>query len=94
MVEEPVEENGEVEPMIDTTGSRKDAVSFLVHMPHVTNVYELVVVAALRARQVNMANRILPPEGAVKPVEKSLGEALAGDVKYEVREKQNPAPSS
>jgi DNA-directed RNA polymerase subunit K/omega len=68
-----------------------DEKSFLVDMPELPNIYELVVVAALRARQVNLANRILPPEGAVKPVERGLGEALAGNIKYEVRDKRKPA---
>jgi DNA-directed RNA polymerase omega subunit len=71
--------------------SRDEAVrppsSFLTRLPDVENVYELVVVAAQRARQLNLASRILPPENGVKPVEKALGEALAKTVKYEVQEK-------
>lgn len=61
--------------------------SFLIKMPDVPNIYELVVVAAQRARQINVASRILPPENGVKPVEKALSEALAGQVKYEVSDK-------
>ena len=59
-------------------------------MPDVTNVYEMVVVAAQRARQVNLANRILPLDGQVNPVEKGLTETLDGSVPYEVLEKPKP----
>ena len=68
--------------------SGRSARSFLVNMPNGENVYELVVVAAQRARQINLASRILPPENGVKPVEKALNEALAKTVKYEVLEKK------
>ena len=61
--------------------------SFLIKMPIVDNIYELVVVAAQRARQINLASRILPPENGVKPVEKALNEALADTIKYEIAEK-------
>jgi DNA-directed RNA polymerase subunit K/omega len=69
----------------------KEPESFLVDMPQFSNVYEIVVVAAQRARQVNLANRILPPDGQVNPVEKGLMETLAGQVKYEVQEKARTA---
>ena len=68
----------------------KEAKSFLVEMPDLTNVYEMVVVAAQRARQVNLANRILPLDGQVNPVEKGLTETLEGSVPYEVQEKPKP----
>jgi DNA-directed RNA polymerase subunit K/omega len=67
---------------------QKEAKSFLVEMPDLTNVYEMVVVAAQRARQVNLANRILPLDGQVNPVEKGLTETLEGSVPYEVQEKK------
>jgi len=69
---------------------QKEAKSFLVELPDLTNVYETVVVAAQRARQVNLANRILPLDGQVNPVEKGLTETLAGSVAYEVQEKPKP----
>ncbi len=68
--------------------SGKGPSSFLIKMPIVDNIYELVVVAAQRARQINLASRILPPENGVKPVEKALNEALANTIKYEVGEKK------
>ena len=72
--------------------SGKGPSSFLIKMPDVDNIYELVVVAEQRARQINLASRILPPENGVKPVEKALNEALAQTVKYEVEaEKEIPA---
>jgi len=70
---------------------QKEAKSFLVQMPEFSNVYEVVVVAAQRSRQVNLANRILPLDGQVNPVDKGLTETLAGDVKYTVQEKDTPA---
>jgi DNA-directed RNA polymerase omega subunit len=66
----------------------KGPTSFLIKMTNIDNVYELVVVAAQRARQINLASRILPPENGVKPVEKALTEALSKSVKYEVGEKK------
>lgn len=69
----------------------KEAKSFLVQMPELSNVYEMVVVAAQRARQVNLANRILPLDGQVNPVDKGLTETLAGDVKYAIQDKEPTA---
>jgi DNA-directed RNA polymerase omega subunit len=69
------------------------ASSFAIRMPDVDNIYELVVVAAQRARQLNLANRILPPESGFNPVEKALGEALAQTVKFEVSDKPRKEPT-
>ncbi len=72
----------------------KPASSFLIRMPDVENVYELVVVAAQRARQLNLANRILPPESGFNPVEKALGEALTNTVKFEIADKPRKEPAA
>ena len=72
----------------------RPASSFLIRMPDVENIYELVVVAAQRARQLNLANRILPPESGFNPVEKALGEALTNTVKYEIGEKPGKEPAA
>jgi DNA-directed RNA polymerase omega subunit len=72
----------------------KPASSFLIRMPDVDNIYELVVVAAQRARQLNLANRILPPESGFNPVEKALGEALTNTVKFEIADKPRKEPAA
>lgn len=71
----------------------RPASSFAIRMPDVENIYELVVVAAQRARQLNLANRILPPESGFNPVEKALGEALSHSVKFEVSDKPRKEPT-
>ncbi len=58
--------------------------SFEEAVPRVDNIYELVVVAAQRARQLNEFQMHMPSEAQINPVEKALGEVYGGDIPYEI----------
>lgn len=58
--------------------------SFEEVVPEVDNIYELVVVAAQRARQLNEFQMHMPSEAQINPVEKALGEVYVGDIEYQI----------
>jgi len=58
--------------------------SFEVPVPIVDNIYELVVVAAQRARQLNEFQMHMQPDEQINPVEKALSEAYGDKVEFSI----------
>jgi DNA-directed RNA polymerase omega subunit len=65
--------------------------SFDSGVPRVENIYELVVVAAQRARQLNEFQMHMPPESQINPVDKAMAEAFNADIAYEVLDRNELA---
>ena len=59
---------------------------FPLSLPEVDNIYELVVSAALRARQLNRFPHLRETEGEENIVEQALREAVGGKISYEMDE--------
>ncbi len=64
------------------TGERHHS-TFTREVPQVENVYELVVVASLRARQLNEFQMHVPVDSQINPVEEALKETFNGEVEYD-----------
>jgi len=56
-------------------------------VPEVDNIYELVVVAAMRARQLNHLQRFPDPDQSRMIIDRALNEACAGEIEYTVVER-------
>lgn len=66
---------------------KKNETEFTRTVPEVDNIYELVVVAALRARQLNHLERFPDPDKPRKIIDRALNEACGGEVEYDVADR-------
>ena len=66
-------------------GQTKDA-SFPLNLPDVENIYELVVSAALRARQLNRFPHLRDGGSGENIVDQALREAVEGKIRYAIEE--------
>lgn len=65
--------------------------SFDSGVPRVDNIYELVVVAAQRARQLNEFQMHMPPDSQINPVDKAMTEAFNAEIAYELLDRSEAA---
>ncbi len=65
--------------------------SFTLLVPEVENIYELVVVASLRARQLNRYPHLRDMDQPVPMVEQALSEAFRGELDAATRIEETPA---
>ena len=73
---------------------KKNETEFTRTVPEVDNIYELVVVAALRARQLNHLERFPDPDKPRKIIDRALNEACGGDVEYLVADRVDEEESA
>ncbi|MBN1826332.1 MAG: DNA-directed RNA polymerase subunit omega [Candidatus Eisenbacteria bacterium] len=62
---------------------KKTESTFTRSVPKVDNIYEMVVVAALRARQLNDVQRFRDPDQSRKIIDRALNEAFDDAIEYD-----------
>lgn len=73
---------------------KKNESSFCSPIPITDNIYTLVVVASLRARQLNKHNALQQDaEKSTKIVDQALDEVFSGDIEYFTAEADSDSPN-